>query len=52
MLLHAFVNNDILWKLNDSNRDRRKCGYGAVRVEFFKQLRKMENINNEIFSDI
>ena len=39
-------------KLNDSNRDRGKCGYGAVKVEFLKQLRKMENINNEIFSDI
>ena len=49
MMLHAFVNNDILLKLNDSNRDRRKCGYDAVKVKFLKQLRKMENINNKIF---
>ena len=35
-----------------SNRDRRQCGYDAVKVEFLKQLRKMENINNEVFSDI
>ena len=52
MLLHAFVNNDILLKINDSNRDRRKCGYDAIKVEFLKQWSKMENINNEIFSDI
>ena len=53
MLLYAFVNNDILFKkLNDSNRDRRKCGCVAVKVEFLKQLRKMGNIINELFSDI
>ena len=39
-------------KLNDSNRDRRNCGYDAVKVEFLQQLRKLENINYEIFSDI
>ena len=50
-LLHAFVNNDILLKLSDLNRNRRKCGCDAVKVEFLKKLRKMEN-NNEIFSDI
>ena len=51
MLLHAFVNNDMLLKkFNDSNRDRRKCD--AVKVEFLKKLRKLKNINNEIFSDI
>ena len=49
MLLHAFVNNNILLKLNDSNCERRKCGCDAVKLEFLKQLRKMENINNEIF---
>ena len=42
----------ICWRLNDSNRDRRKYGYDAVKVEFLKQLRKMGNTNNEIFSDI
>ena len=30
---------------------RRKCGCDAFKVEFLKQLRKRENINNEIFSD-
>ena len=49
MLLHIFVINDILLKLNDLNRDRFKCGCDAVKVEFLKQLKKMENINNEIF---
>ena len=39
-------------KIIDSNRDRRKCGCDAVKVEYLKQLRKMENINNDFFSDI
>ena len=46
------VNNGILLKINDSNRDRCKCGFDAVKVEILKQLRKMENINNDFFSDI
>ena len=49
VLLQAFVNNDILLKIK---RDRRKCGCDAVKVEFLKQLRKMENNSNEIFSNI
>ena len=28
------------------------CGCDAVKLEFLKRLTKMENINNEIFSDI
>ena len=52
MLLHAFVNNDILLKIKQFKPDRRKYGYDAVKVEFLKQLRKMQNINNEFFSGI
>ena len=48
-MLHAFVNSDVLLRSNDLNRDRRKYGYDAIKVEFLKQLSKMENINNEIF---
>ena len=49
MLLHAFVNNEILLKIK---RFKRKCDCDAVKVEFLKQLRKMENINNGFFSNI
>ena len=52
MLLHTFVNNNIMLKIKQSNRDRRKCGCDAVKVEFLKQLRRWKTSIVRLFSDI
>ena len=49
MLLHAFVNNGTLLKIK---RFKKRCVCDAIKVQILKKLRKLENINNEIFSDI
>ena len=52
MLSYTCVNNDILFKLNDSYRDRRKCGCYVI-MEFLKKLTKRtETSIMSFFSDI
>ena len=43
------MNNDILLKNKRFKCDKGKYGCDAVKLEFLKQLRKVENINNETF---
>ena len=43
---------DILLKINRVNSYRRKYGYIAVKVEFVKQSRKMENFNDDILDHL